>query len=275
MAKRDEKFWSDLAQAAGLDDATRTALLAAVKNDKFEKGLYDSLVPREESMQQLNEANRIKAESDKAKADAIANYQANLQWRYANAQKLDGYDTLSKKVQLYESMYGNADGNNANGAANGNGQQPKYLTAEEMEAAVNARQRAFWTLQRQLRRAEIAYQKQFGEPLPDAAIDELEQLAGKPENANRSFTDMFTEWVSPKMEERRTSDIEARIKAAREEGEKAGYAKARTTEPAASAPEELSPLYVGRPEKDKAPDQRTIMQNFIDGLEPPQGTATR
>lgn len=272
MAKRDEAFWIKLSQEAGLDDAAQKLLLQAVKNEKFEKGLYDSLVPREESMRHLEDARKSKEEADAAKAQAIENYQKNLQWYQTNASRLTQSEEYAKRVQAYEALYGPLGGDpaNPNPAASPNGKdQPKYLTAEELATA----QRNYWTLQRQLRRAEQSYRKTFGEDLPDEALDELEKIAQKPENSSRSFTDMYSEWVGPKLEAHRSADIEARVKKAREEAYNEGLAKGRMHEPSTAAPEEISPLYLARPKKEDIPDERTVMNNFIAGLEAPAGAS--
>jgi len=271
MAKREKGFWTKLSQEAGLDDAAQKALLQAVENEKFSNGLYASLVPREESMRQVDDARKVTEEANRVKAQAEADYRMNLEWYNANVPQLDA---AKRRLAAYESVYGPLDAANppANPLAqsvNG-GTQPQYLTREELLAA----QRNTYVLQRQLRRADLAYQKQFGTPLPDEALDELEKLAVQPENMSRSFDDLFNAWVSPKVSELQTKQATEREAKIRQEAFNEGLAKGRMREPTQGAPEETSPLYLGKPKPETSKDERTLMTDFMQGLETPAAAVT-
>lgn len=266
MAKRPIEFWQKLAQDAGLDEPTQKALLSSVQNEKFEKALYDSLVPREESMSQLNEAQRIKSEAETEKSKYIAAYTENLKWYQTAEAKLKDYDRIAAAMNGRDP----GAGNDPDPAVNGKG--ASAYTREDVEKLVNDRQRGMWTLQRQLRRAEQRYLETFGKSMPDTMLDELEQLATKPENANRSLTDIFTEHITPKVDELRTTQSKEREEKIRKEAFEAGLAKGRMREPSDGvSPADTSPLYLGRPKKEELPTEPKLMQNFMETLDQPAG----
>lgn len=273
MAKKDKAFWDAALKKAGYDDATRATLLAPFENKAFEDELYSALVPREESDRILTDSQRAKAEADAAKQQAVAKYTENLQWFEANKTRLtqaERADAYQRQVAAYEALYGPLNGNQPQD----NGQQqngapaaaqPKYLTPEELAAS----QRNFWTMLKQVDRAKERYQEQFGKAMPMTMVDELEAMAQKPENANRSVTDMFNEHIAPRIDEKRTADIEAKIKAARDEAYNQGFSKGRMNEPTQDNPENVSPFYATKPNgtTPAAPDEATAMRNFIETID--------
>ena len=60
----------------------------------------------------------------------------------------------------------------------------------------------------------------------------------------------------------------------RQEAFNEGLAKGRMREPTQGAPEETSPLYLGKPKPETSKDERTLMTDFMQGLETPAAAVT-
>jgi len=259
MAKLEKSYWEKLAKDSGLDDAATKAMLTAVENEAFEKGLYATLVPRSDADRAITEAKKA---SDEAAAKATKLYQDNLKW-YADKQR------ELALLDRYKSEIGDLDGNTTqdrsrdtntnpnavpNGNGNGNGQ---YVTPDVLQQM----QRNQYMLNKQIRRAATEFERTFGEVFPE---DEVEALALRPENAGRDYTSIYRDWVAPKLEDKRAKEQEEAVKKAREEGEKAGLAKGRMREPTALAPDEIPPLYATRDANAAKLDDVTLQQHFVE-----------
>lgn len=271
----DKDYWSKLATDAGLPKETVEAIAG---NEKLMSTLSQGYRRQDEFSRGMDEAARAKADAEAAKQAAIQNYQANVQWLEQNQHlltKAEKADALAQQVAAYQALYGTMNGQAPVVAAppNGNAKPadaPKYLTAEDVAAS----QRNLWTIMKQLERAKERYAAEFGKPMPVSMIDELEAAAQKPENANRALPDLFSEHISGQLEEHRAAQQKEREERIRAEAYQQGIAKGRTNEPSVDNPDNVSPFYARRPDPAaKAPDEGTLMKNFISELDAPRPTA--
>lgn len=245
----DRDFWGKLATKHGL-----TAEQAALINDGLLDELNEMALRRDDAKTLIATTQAEKQAAEQAKNEAMAKYRENLEWFGKKEADL-------RLVDQYRARYGELT---ADGETNRNPTtvtSPATFTRDQAQEMVSAAQRQVYTLNKEILKADREYQKHFGKPLP---IEELEQLALKPENAGRNFKDVFSDWVQPQLVEKNNLDVEARIKTAREEGEKAGIAKGRMREPSQSSPDEFSPIYSTRVKPEEKLDDATLQRHFIE-----------
>ena len=261
----DKEYWTRLASEAGLP-AEQVEALAA--NEKLMNQLAQGFKRQDEFSRGMDEARRTREEAEQAKQLAIENYQQNIAWLQSNEAKLRQFDQLAASLNG-----GNGNGGQPNPAPKPTGTEPKYLTQDELLAS----QRNFYNLvARQIPKLHKQYRTAFGEDMPDELMDQIEQMAVKPENIGRSASDLYHDIITPKIEEKRKADFEAKLAEAKKTAFEEGMAKGRMREPSDSiAAEDTSPLYLGRPtDPAKAPDDRTLMNNFMQTLDNPAGAVT-
>lgn len=257
----DRSFWEQLAAKAGL---SKEAIEAVATNESMLKELNAGYLRQDEFSRNMDGTKAEKHAAEQAKSEAIAKYRENLEWYGKKEADL-------RLVDQYRARFGEltADGNgngNGNGSGNGNGQgttitSPTAFTREQAQELVRGAQRESYTLNKEILKADREYQKRFGEPLP---IEELEQVALKPENAGRNLKDVYADWVAPKLAEKQNTEFEAKLKAAREEGYKDGMSKGRMREPSQSSPDEFNPMYGPRPKPEEKLDDGTLQRHFVE-----------
>lgn len=246
----DRDFWKKLATKHGLASEQAEAI---ANNQALMDELNEMALRRDDAKQLIEQTASEKRAAEQARTDALKKYQENVEWFGKNQSALQELEQLRQRA-----------GNDDDGG-NGNGRQQIATPAiEDIRKEIQKAQRDVYSLNKELIKADREYQRQFGKPLP---IEELEEVALKPENAGRNIRDIFSDWVAPQLEQKRSSDVESRIKEERERAYAEGLAKGRLREPSQNSPDEVSPLYAPRPKKEDTLDDVTLQSHFVETYE--------
>ena len=236
-----KQYWQDLAKKAGVSEEKMKAISEALGDDTVAKAFKDGFV---ETPTHHSTLDRLKGEwegkATKAEQDATA-----LRDWYAKTGKpaFDQFGTLTSKLQAYEQTYGAIDGAaDVRQAAHATG-----LTKEQVEAIVSekesARNQGVVNLLKDVSYVTADHLTRFKEPVD---IDALEAFAVK---SGLPLRQAYKEFVNPKVEEQRNTEVEARVKAAREEGARDALSKHQL--PVETRPKEAH-LFFDRTEKPAA-----------------------
>lgn len=212
-AEETKAYFQKLAQDTGLDESQRAAILQALENEKFAKQIADD---HKRQSDYSREMDRLRKEDADRKA-----------WLEAEAAKVQQWETFHKQnearlraAQEYERLYGpleNANGNHV--------QQQTGLTKEEIAKIIDERisplAGTFGQLVQSIPEMALDYYDRFKEK------PNLQEFAKFAEERKLPADLAYREWIAPKVEAQRTAEWEAKLKAAREDGYKDGYSKAR------------------------------------------------
>lgn len=161
---------------------------------------------------------RVLARADYSRqSDALKQARAQLESEVTEARKrIDGwtnwyenankeYDTATKKLQRYQQEFGDLEGD---------GVQPKkdFLSKEDFTRELQARDRDAITFADVLTDLKIEHRQHFGEKLNTNELLKYATDRGLPIDI------AYQQMVAPKIEERRSTEIEEKIAKAREEG---------------------------------------------------------
>lgn len=257
----DKDFWSKLATKHGL---SKEAVEAIAANEALMHDIDEMVLRRDEYRGLREQTDAEKRAAEQARTEAVKKYQENLTWFNQKQTDLATLDKYREAYPDFDGTVGGGNGRRTDGNGNGGGNNGVTLKPEDIEKRILKAQYDGYTLNKQMIRAMRHYEKTFNEDFP---LDEIEAIAQKPENQSRSLNEIYNEWVAPKVKAKENSEWEAKLKAAREEGEKAGIAKGRMREPTSDlSPENLSPIW--HPAKpDAKPDDVTLQRNFVETFE--------
>ena len=247
----EKDFWNKLAKKHGISEEVAKAF---AENEGFMGEINEMALRRDDAKQTIEAANAEKAAAEQAKRDAMSKYQENLTWfgqKQADLMLLDDY----------RKRFGELTADNGNG--NGTRQQEiaSPVDMNKLNDQIRNSQREVYSLTAQILDASDDYRDRFGKALPRK---ELEALAMKPENAGRDFKDVYADWVKPKVQEKETTELEARIKTERDKAYAEGLAKGRMHEPTQGSPDDISPLYGPRIKKEDLLDDTTLQRHFVE-----------
>jgi hypothetical protein len=230
MAKIEDykAYWLDLAAKAGVPADKAQAMADQMGDESVARALKQGFKAIPDYSHDLDDVR------DRTKAEAISEAKAF----YDNWYKTTGepayleHQKVANDYKRYKDLYGDLDGT---GGSNGtNGSRP---TKEEIESLINdrlaARDQAYAGLTKTAMTLSVRHFKEYNEVLDP---DDLEQFANK-----NKFSDLKTAYdayVRPKAEARQAADIDAKIKAAKEEG--AREALSRHKLPTDSKPREYT-----------------------------------
>jgi hypothetical protein len=200
MAVDVKQYIDQLAQTAGLSEEEKTNLLKVAANEKFAKGLEENILLRSDYSRNMDS---LKAEKDKWTkwyTDTLAQTQAN--------QKLVA--DYEAKVKAFEQQYGALDTTTTTHQVQdvfGKTEVEKLLN-EKLQQQTNS----MITVMEWLGQKPIEHYKTFGEPMDVSAIKKLAVEKGY------SLDQAYAEYSGPLQQARQAAEVEAKIKAAREEG---------------------------------------------------------
>lgn len=240
-ADEAKTYFQKLAQEAGLDEASTTAIVAGLGNEKFAKGIVDGFKRQDEFSRSMDQVRAKETELTKwYNEQAVPAYQANL--------------TGLQKLQEYEKRFGTLD----------EGEKPDsvpkdVLTRKEYEELNAQRDKAYINLNKTLSKITIDHFQKFGEPVDLNALEKLALDSGLP------LESAYDKFIQPKVEERREADLKVRIQKEREEAAREALSKFKL--PVDAKPRDFHPVF-DRTEAPKGTSdleqERTSRAAFLD-----------
>ncbi len=227
------KYAQELFKKAGIEGDKAKAVLDALGDETMAKAFSEGFVetPRHHSTldKTVGEYKGKLTEAEKRAKEVNDWYASNgkpaYDWALAN----------QKKLKDYEDLYGPIESGGDRRAA----AQVAGMTQEQVAAFVEQREKqrdvAYVSMAKDIARASGEHLSRFKETLD---IDAVEKLALE---RGLSFGQAYQAMVAPRVEEQRNTEIEARVKAAREEGARDALSKHRL--PMDTKPREPHPIF--------------------------------
>lgn len=208
-----KQYWQELAKKAGLSDEKAKAVLDALGDETVHKAFAEGFVPTSHYHSTLDKQKGEYEGQLKAANEKLTGYD---KWYRETAQPAyTQYQQAFQNLKRYEELYGPIENNaDARRAATATG-----LTKEEVQKMLEQRDVAYASLSKDIAYATTDYLQRFKEPLD---MDALEKYAIE---KNLPIRQAYKEFVNPKLEEARTTEFEAKLKAAREEGARDALSK--------------------------------------------------
>lgn len=230
MAIQD--YVTELAKSAGLSDEQAKALQTAFGNEKVANGF----VPRPEFSRALDEKDKtIKDEQAK-----LGNERQQLtEWYQKSA--LPAYQQAAKDrdaLQKYAATYGElpdgtlVEGGNPTAIHRAT---EDYISKKDYEAELVKRDQMTVQLIKGASKISTDYLHRFGKPLD---LDAVEKIALE---RNLNLDQAYKELIAPEVEARSATELDAKLKAAREDGLKEGLSRSST--PLDTKPKESHPFF--------------------------------
>lgn len=257
-------YWNEIAGKAGLSEEELKLVGGVLDNPKFAKAFTDNFKPLPDYSHDLDDVRaKTKAEKDKE-------YDA---WFKKEQEKYGEYVSGIDKLKKYEEIYGPIDPNNppdANDLRNNRG--GKMISQEDIDKLVETKLTTVLndTLARRdsavldLLEIRETHMNTFKKSLD---VKEFEKSWKEHPEWGGSMKQAYKEYVGPDLEKIKNEDIDARIKAAREEGIRDGYS--RRSMPIDNANKQFSPMFDRNVNVDKMSEreQENHSRNaFFDGL---------
>lgn len=222
MAQSPQEYFTALFKEAGYDDATISTVLPHFTNEKVSGKLGGLLKTAQDDY-------HAQVGRSKAAQDRVTQYD---QW-YATEKPKN--DALQSELALLKAQLGG-------GGSNGYSEPPafdasKYLTKDDLARFAVDQSTRTATVIKSVGRLASRHAAKFNEELDVDALEEIATKKGLPLEA------AYNEYIAPREDERRNKDLEARIKAARDEG--AREALSRHKLPVDAVPQESAPV-IGR-----------------------------
>ena len=252
---KDQKaYLREVATKAGLSEEQITQVL---EHDGFAKAFQDAYKPLPDYSHDLDDVRT------KAKAEKDAEYK---DWYQKELEKYNGYVTAESKLKKYQELYGDIDPNvNPNPNPNPGG---TVLSKEDVEKLLDAK------MSESLSRRDAAvldlldvreshmntFKKSLDVKAFESAWKEHPEWGG-------SLKQAYTQYMAPEVEKLRDADVEARIKAAREEGVRDGYT--RKSLPTDTSSKIYSPMFDKREDITKLNEgdqEKHSREEFFKGL---------
>jgi hypothetical protein len=216
-----KQYFEKLAQDSGLDGDAQSAVLQALENEKFARGVADGFIRHDEYSRGMDKVRSREEELNKWYNDAaMPAYQTNVRG--------------IEKLRQYETLYG--DLTNGSSPASSSPSTPNREELDRyLEDKFRARDQAYTGLSKTISKITFDYYKRFGEPLD---VDEVEKIA-----LSRGMDPMsaYKEYISPKLEAQQKTEVDAKLKAARDEGYRDALTKHRL--PVDTAPKDYNPFF--------------------------------
>lgn len=257
MALKD--YAQELFKKAKLDGNDKAkAILEALGDDEIQKAFREGFV---ETPAHHSTLDRLKGEWEPKVKEYETKVKQYYDW-YAKEAK-PAFDQIAKdrdSLQRYQQTYGpidsSADVRQAAAQTGMTMDEVKQLLAQTFQQ----QNQAYVGLTKDVAWATMDYQGRFKEPLDLDAVEKYALEKGVP------FRQAYKDVISPKMEEARNVEFDAKLKAAREEGARDALSKHKL--PVESGPREPHPVF-DRKAPDKALDdmgqERASRDAFIEG----------
>lgn len=192
------KYLESLAQEAGVEPETRDALLKALENEKFQKGIADGVLRQEDYSRSKDELRKLEQTTKDYYNDLLKTSEHNRQ------VVADREAALAK----YQDAYGPLEG----GAARVAAPPADSVTKKELEEALTRLGQQSIMVTKKAMFAASDHLKRFGEVLDPDALEKLALEKGL------SIDMAYQELIRPKLDALQTKTHDDALKAAREEG---------------------------------------------------------
>lgn len=200
-----------------------------------EKAVLSQSLANEKVSKYLEEATMMRADYSRSQ-DALAKEKGEMQrWYQTAAEQFSVAEAWFKQQQdtltRYREQYGDLDNAGGDRGARPNGAPPagEYMSKKDYEAAVSNLQQQTLYVIKEATRAAADYYHRFKEPLD---VDALEKYAIE---HKLPLAEAYKSYIAPKLSETERTQWEAKVKAAREEGERDALSKAGIPAPAVSS----------------------------------------
>lgn len=242
MATEDLKQYAqEMFRKAGVSQAMTDAFVQTLGDPTVEKAFREGFVP---TSQHHSTIDKMKGEWEGKYTQADSQVKAWNEWWAKNGATIQAIPETYQRLQAYEQTYGKLDMNSSNSEIR-QAAQASGLTKQEVEEMLAQRTQtlaqATSTLMKDVAYITADHQQRFKEPLD---LDKLEEYAAK---SGLPLRQAYKEFISPKSEEIRNAEFEARLKAAKEEAVR-DYASKHQL-PVETKPKEPHPIF-----DQKAPD---------------------
>lgn len=258
-------YWREIAAKAGLEGKDLEQVSAVLDNDKFAKAFTDGFKPLPDYSHDLDDVrNKTKADKDKE----YDNWFKTEKAKYENNERIWAQQRAA--LSKYEEVFGPIDVNNPPNPGDPN-RGGKVLSQDDIDKLVETKLQAVLTHRDQavmdlmdVREFHMdKFKKSFDTKAFEAAWKDHPEWGGSLKLAYQQF-------VAPEIEKIKEADVEARIKAAREEGIRDGYS--RRALPTDHQSKEFSPMFDRKEEVAKLSDadqDRHSREEFFKGLREP------
>jgi len=222
---------------SGLPKEQQDAIAAALENDSFVNGVTEWGMLKADYSKNKNE---VAAERKKAEEEYAAKYTQLQEWAKQHGKTIEQAQAIYDKYQKYAATYGELQ---EDGTVKQTQTTPT-LTPEQITKLLDERdQRMTATTAGFLKSAfklNTDHQKRFGDPLD---IDDFETYITEQRKVDPQLgiDSAYRSYIEPKLEAKRTTDFEAKIKAAREEGAREALSKHKL--PVDAGPKEYAPAW--------------------------------
>lgn len=265
MTKEEAKAYAlKIAQESGVAPEVATQIASAFDNDKF----FNGFVPRPEVDRSLN------SERQRYNEFKTRNEYLEQQW-YPEAKRVrEQAEGVLSRLTKYQQLYGEIDESDPNAvrrAANATGlskEDVQAMLTEHLSTALSSRDAATLDLL-DIREEHL---ERFKKRIP---MNEFEGYVAQQRKAGRndSLRSLYKDWVQPELEKVNEASIEARLKAAREEGAKDFASRHKL--PVDSKPREAHLLFDRKGEDGKPETSRSGRDAFLEVLNDPDPDTVR
>lgn len=223
-------YTQELFKKAGISEEKTKAILEALGDEAITKAFTEGFVETPKHHSTIDKTvgeYKTKVTAAEAEANRL-NEWYNKQAKPVYDQYLGAFESLKKYEELYGPIQTAADRREV--------RQATGLTQEQLEAALKQRDQAYVGMTKDIAWASSDYIQRFkGDPLDLDAVEKIALEKGMP------FRQAYKEMINPKLEEMRSQELEARVKAARDEGYKDAMSKHKL--PVESTPREPHPFF--------------------------------
>jgi hypothetical protein len=258
MAKKNtddlRAYWQEIANKNGLDPETTATMLAALGNEAVARTFRQAFVAVPDHHSRLDE---VKSEYDSRKAELDDWYKSNALPAYQT--NLAGIERLHQ----YEAAYGELEpGATTRQDANNLGFNSKADLDKYLDDRLRAERAGNIGLMKSIPKMTVDYLHRFGEVLDTDEVEKISVKQGLPPDL------AYERYIAPKVEAKRQSEYEEKLKAAREEGARDAISKYHL--PVDTTPRESSPFYerLNNPEAKpmgEAEEDRAARSEFLKG----------
>jgi len=243
MAQTPEQFFTELCTEAGYSPEQTAQLLQLAKHEKVATKLGGVLKTAQDDYQ--SQVGRQKAAEDKLKSyeQQVTDWYAKSNAAYQQAQA--ERDAMNQQLSALKQQLGVDPGNGYQPPTNGD--TSKYLTKEDLLAAMNEQNTRFAGVIKDITRVASRHAAKFGEELDTEALEEtLKQHPGL------SVAQAYEQMVGPRLRE----EQEKRHQKEKEEyaAEKLRDYKSQHHLPVDPVPAETAPMYRNTDPKDMPKD---------------------
>lgn len=206
MAIDLKEYFASLAKDGGWDDATQQTVLKAIAdNEKVSKKLGDELMTRPDYSRSMDELRKQTEAFEQQKTAWQEWYKtADSAVRQQQAEAVQAKAALN----AYKETFGDLTGGTVD-PKNGNGTAPAFDPAQlqtQMTQQFQALQQQLLGTVVETAKVQGDYFQTFNRPMSPAEVDELTKLAT---SQGRPLSDVYREYVAPKLQEKQKAEWEA------------------------------------------------------------------